>query len=113
VATAQICALRHKGLIDALHRPSHGGGIIFQQMRKKINAVVFDMDGVLIDAKEWHYDALNKALQLFGFTISRYDHLVTFDGLPTRTKLEMLSREQGLPFELHELINDLKNLLKA
>ncbi len=73
-----------------------------------IKAVVFDMDGVLIDAKEWHYEALNRALALFGYTISRYDHLVTFDGLPTRKKLEMLSREQGLPRALHSLINELK-----
>jgi HAD superfamily hydrolase (TIGR01509 family) len=66
------------------------------------------MDGVLIDAKDWHYEALNRALSLFGFTISRYDHLVTFDGLPTRKKLEMLSREQRLPSALHGFLNDLK-----
>ena len=62
---------------------------------KKIKAIIFDMDGVLIEAKDWHYEALNQALKLFGFTISRYDHLVTFDGLPTRKKLEMLSMEKG------------------
>jgi beta-phosphoglucomutase len=75
---------------------------------KKIKAVIFDMDGVLIDAKDWHYEALNKALSLFGYAISRHDHLVTFDGLPTRDKLEMLSRENGLPRSLHSLINQLK-----
>jgi len=74
----------------------------------KIRAIVFDMDGVLIDAKDWHYEALNRALNLFGFNISRYDHLVTFDGLPTRKKLEMLSREQHLPPELHPFLNELK-----
>jgi beta-phosphoglucomutase-like phosphatase (HAD superfamily) len=63
----------------------------------KITAVVFDMDGVLIDAREWHYEALNRALGHFGYTISRFDHLVTYDGLPTRHKLEMLSRERGFP----------------
>ena len=42
-----------------------------------IKAVIFDMDGVLVDAKEWHYQALNKALGLFGLEISRYDHLTT------------------------------------
>lgn len=73
-----------------------------------IKAIVFDMDGVLIDAKEWHYEALNRALQHFGYGINRYDHLVTFDGLPTSKKLELLSREYGLPVELHELINALK-----
>jgi len=75
-----------------------------------IKAVVFDMDGVLIDAREWHYEALNRALNLFGHTISRYDHLVTFDGLPTRKKLEMLSREQALPRQLHGFLNELKQM---
>lgn len=77
-------------------------------MKTKIEAVVFDMDGVLIDAKDWHYHALNRALEHFGYTISRADHLSTFDGLPTRTKLEMLSQERGLPRGLHDFINDLK-----
>lgn len=74
----------------------------------KIKAVLFDMDGVLIDAKDWHYEALNRALGLFGMEISRYDHLVTYDGLPTVRKLEMLSLERGLPKALHAFINDMK-----
>ena len=74
----------------------------------KIKAVIFDMDGVLVDAKEWHYEALNRALGLFGFEISRYDHLVTYDGLPTRLKLEMLTKERGLPEKLHTFINKIK-----
>ena len=73
-----------------------------------IKAIIFDMDGVLIDAKDWHYEALNKALKLFGIEISRYDHLVTYDGLPTRKKLEILSTEKGLPRGLHEFINEMK-----
>ncbi|WP_428049864.1 HAD family hydrolase [Candidatus Avelusimicrobium caledoniensis] len=53
-----------------------------------IKAVLFDMDGVLLDAKEWHYEALNKALELKGYApISRQDHLTTYDGLPTAVKL--------------------------
>lgn len=73
-----------------------------------IKAVVFDMDGVLIDAKEWHYEALNKALALFGFEISRYDHLTAFDGLPTSRKLEMLSVMSNLPRDLHPFVNKMK-----
>lgn len=73
-----------------------------------IKGIVFDMDGVLIEAKDWHFDALNKALKLFGFEISRFDHLTTYDGLPTRRKLEMLSIERGLPVELHSFINEIK-----
>lgn len=66
------------------------------------------MDGVLIDAKEWHYEALNQALSLFGMEISRYEHLISYDGLPTKKKLEMLSLERDLPRSLHQFINDMK-----
>ena len=76
----------------------------------KITAVVFDLDGVLVDATEWHYEALNRSPQLFGFSISRYEHLSTYNGLPTRKKLEMLTVEKGLPVALHGLINRVKQV---
>ena len=79
----------------------------------KIKAVLFDMDGVLIDAKDWHYEALNKALGLFGMEISRYDHLTTFDGVPTTVKLKMLSKRFFLPESLHPFINEVKQSYTA
>ena len=74
----------------------------------QIKAILFDMDGVLIEAKEWHYVSLNKALKLFGYFISRTDHLTTYDGLPTKTKLDLLTKECGLPVGLHNFINEMK-----
>jgi HAD superfamily hydrolase (TIGR01509 family) len=74
----------------------------------KYKAVIFDMDGVLIDARDWHYEALNYALDIFGFSISRSSHEEEFDGLPTRDKLNLLSAKVGLPRSLHHLINELK-----
>lgn len=74
----------------------------------QIKAIIFDMDGVLIEAKNWHYESLNKALGLFGMEISRYDHLITYDGLPTKEKLKMFTVERGLPEGLHEFINTMK-----
>jgi HAD superfamily hydrolase (TIGR01509 family) len=73
-----------------------------------IKAIIFDMDGVLVDAREWHYSALNKALKLFGFEVTKNDHEEKFDGLPTSKKLDMLSNDSGLPTGLHKLINQLK-----
>ncbi|CAO3424190.1 HAD family hydrolase [Azospirillum doebereinerae] len=73
-----------------------------------IEAILFDMDGVLVDARDWHYEALNKALRLFGMEIGVDDHLASFDGLPTRRKLEILSRSRGLPEALHGFLNELK-----
>lgn len=76
----------------------------------RIHAVLFDLDGVLVDATEWHYEALNRALGLFGFDITRYEHLSSYNGLPTRRKLEMLSVEKGLPVPLHTMLNRLKQV---
>jgi beta-phosphoglucomutase len=66
------------------------------------------MDGVLVDAREWHYRALNQALGLFGYEIQRTQHQMTYDGLPTRTKLSLLSKSEGLPVGLHPIISKLK-----
>jgi HAD superfamily hydrolase (TIGR01509 family) len=79
-------------------------------MASKIRALLFDLDGVLIDAREWHFEALNRALALFGYEINRYEHLTTLDGLPTREKLKYVSVAKGLPSGLHALINELKQI---
>ena len=60
-------------------------------MRGQIIAVLFDLDGVLVDAKVWHFEAFNKSLEVFGMPISRSEHLSLYDGLPTRAKLAMLT----------------------
>lgn len=80
----------------------------------KIKAVLFDLDGVLVDAKEWHYVALNKALEKHDCDpISRQDHLTSFDGLPTRVKLRMLSKVKQVPEGLHDQIYETKQQLTA
>ena len=65
--------------------------------------VIFDLDGVLIDSKDYHYHALNQALGE-EFAISREDHVSIYDGLPTSRKLELLTQNKGLPVELYEQI---------
>ena len=73
-----------------------------------IRGVLFDMDGVLIDATEWHYEALNEALEIFGYTIDRLDHLTRFNGMTTKRKLQILTEEKGFPQELQDVVSDIK-----
>lgn len=75
-----------------------------------IKAVIFDMDGVLIDATDWHYHALNEALSLFGLEISRELHTYKYDGFPTKTKLNILVKEGVLPKELVSFVSELKQI---
>jgi len=53
--------------------------------------ICFDLDGVLVDACEWHRVALNEALQKFSLKpISLEDHYTKYNGLPTVKKLEAM-----------------------
>ncbi len=73
-----------------------------------IKAIIFDLDGVLIDATQWHFEALNDALKVFGYEIGMEEHLSTYNGLPTHEKLKLLSERKGLPTGLHEIVRVLK-----
>jgi len=68
--------------------------------------IIFDLDGVLVSTKDLHYEALNTALNEVDskYVISRQDHLKTFDGLKSSEKLDMLTKDRGLPQELHSQI---------
>ncbi len=57
----------------------------------EIKAVLFDLDGVLVDACDWHFFALNRALEeTVSWFIPRDEHETTYNGLPTKVKLKML-----------------------
>jgi HAD superfamily hydrolase (TIGR01509 family) len=65
--------------------------------------IIFDLDGVLVEAKQIHYDALNRALGE-KYCISWDEHLSIYDGLKTNQKLEMLTERKGLPKNMHSKI---------
>ena len=71
-----------------------------------IKLIIFDLDGVLVDARELHYEALNNALESIGkkYVIQRDEHLSTYDGLSTTKKLRMLTDNKNLPITLHNAV---------
>jgi len=66
-----------------------------------VKFIIFDLDGVLVEAKEIHYDSLNEALGE-KYKITQDEHLSRYDGLKTSQKLEMLTSDKGLPADLYE-----------
>lgn len=70
-----------------------------------IKAVLFDLDGVLIDAKRLHYEALNIALGE-EYAIDETEHMNIYDGHKTVQKLQMLTERKGLPVESHQKLNE-------
>jgi HAD superfamily hydrolase (TIGR01509 family) len=72
-----------------------------------IKFIIFDLDGVLVEAKNIHFEALNKALGS-QYEISWNEHLSRYDGLKTNQKLEMLTQDKGLPTKLYKQVWDNK-----
>jgi HAD superfamily hydrolase (TIGR01509 family) len=75
-----------------------------------IKLVIFDLDGVLVESRELHYIALNKALHEIGdqYIISKEEHLCKYDALTTTQKLKKLTAEKNLPEKYHNKIWELK-----
>lgn len=69
-----------------------------------VQAVLFDVEGVLANTHAMHHNALNEALKPYGCEISFEDLNLRFAGITTKQKLEILSAERGLNPDLHDAI---------
>lgn len=73
-----------------------------------IRLIIFDLDGVLVDAKMIHYETLNQAIfhvtDDSHMTIGWDEHLSIYDGRKTSEKLQMLSDRKGLDSAAHQRI---------
>lgn len=75
-----------------------------------IKLIIFDLDGVLIETKKLHYEALNIALSEIDpkYCISIDEHLLKYDGLSTLKKLNILTSEKNLDKNLYDKICKIK-----
>ena len=79
-----------------------------------IKVIIFDLDGVLVDTKMIHFEALNLSLKKYGYEeISIDDHVKVFDGLPTNEKLKILNKKDKLPIKNFSKINKYKQKITA
>jgi len=76
-----------------------------------IDTIIFDLDGVLINSKNIHFESFNRALEenKIRYKISYEVHLKSFDGLPTIKKLEILNKKKHVPKKLNKKISLKKN----
>src|SRR3990167_5685233 len=65
---------------------THDGGSM-----ANVKALLFDLDGVLVDAMDWHEEAFLAALRSQGgVDLSTAEHRKAYAGLPTKEKLKRL-----------------------
>lgn len=78
-----------------------------------IKLIIFDLDGVLVDAKKIHYNTLNQSLSEVDskYIISEAEHLSVYDGLKTNQKLDLLTKNKNLDKKYHTQIWNTKQKL--
>lgn len=70
-----------------------------------IKAILYDLDGTLADCADWHALALNMTLkELCNFEISKDEHISTFNGLPTKKKLDILIDQRRITINMYQEI---------
>lgn len=74
----------------------------------KIKAILFDLDGVLVETRKLHFQALALALKEIHRELSFEEHQRLYDGLPTYKKIELLTDR----FALSQLEIDFVNQRK-
>ena len=77
--------------------------------------IIFDLDGVLVEAKKIHFDTFNQALREVArsnkYVISEAEHLSIYDGLKTNQKLELLTQNKGLQRDTYDWVWNRKQQL--
>ena len=80
-----------------------------------IKLIIFDLDGVLVKTKKTHYKAFNLALKKnrVNYQISFNEHIKSFEGLPTKEKINILIKENKVNKKLSNKIYLDKQILTA
>jgi beta-phosphoglucomutase len=75
-----------------------------------IKAIIFDMDGVLVDSEKIHFKAEKIALNKYGITRTKKEELA-FTGVPFETALKIYIKENNIPPEKFKIIINEKQKL--
>ena len=94
----------------------HGAALLLSRISAvhAVDAVVFDLDGTLVETRELHSVALNDALREVAgeqYVITAAEHARSYDGLSTNQKLKKLNAEKNMPPELNKLVWERKQEL--
>ena len=70
-----------------------------------IKCIIFDLDGVLVDTPDMHYETFAQAYHKYtNIVITKKEHDVDFNGRSTKAKLKILKERDCFSDELFEQI---------
>lgn len=75
----------------------------------KISAIIFDVDGVLLDSVPYHFEAWKKMFQEEGYSFTRTDYLEKVNGLPRLVGIKNILSDLTDPEKLNRLAQNKQN----
>ncbi len=79
---------------------------------KNINAVIFDMDGIIVDSEPWQMKAFNLTLKPFNISLSEED-FIKLIGIRSIENFKQLKKKYNLPVSAEELTETKNNYYKT
>lgn len=82
---------------------------------KKYRAVLFDLDGVIMDTMGLHYESYRQAFGKFGICVTRLD-IYRIEGMPSLEVGRAIVREKGAPLtdrQIQELIEEKREIYRS
>ena len=76
----------------------------------KIKALLFDLDGTLIDSEFFHYECWNEILSEYNVTLTYKDWLSNYAGVPLPKNAQNLLAKYEIDAVLEEVVNRRENL---
>jgi beta-phosphoglucomutase len=76
----------------------------------KLKAVLFDLDGTLIDSEYFHFECWNEILEPFSAQLTYTDWLKNYAGVPLPTNAKNLVAKYGITTSLADIIERRENL---
>jgi beta-phosphoglucomutase len=76
----------------------------------KLKAVLFDLDGTLIDSEYFHFECWNEILEETGAQLTYTDWLQNYAGIPLPTNAKKLTEKYGINTPLADVIERRENL---
>lgn len=80
---------------------------------KLIKALLFDLDGTLIDSEFFHFECWNEIIEESGSSLTYDDWLKNYAGIPLPTNAKILTDRYGIKTPLQEVIERRENMTLA
>ena len=77
---------------------------------QKLKALLFDLDGTLIDSEFFHFECWNEILAPYGFQLTYQDWLKNYAGIPLPANAKSLIERFAIKTPLNEIIERREHL---